>query len=425
MDEYELSAKYNIAETCCASVSVEHLLSLGSSSSGPTISALDLFSPSTPQTYGEIRGSTALKTNLANIYNEGAENPLLADNILINPGAIASNFLVLYALVGPGDHVICQHPTYQQLYSVPRSLGAEVSLWEMHEERDWQLDIDELKSLIQPNTKLIVIKYALSSFPPKEIEILTRLSNPNNPTGAVLPKSLLTTLITIASTHNPPITILSDEVYRPLFHSPSSHGFSPPPSILNAHSTYPHLIATGSLSKAYSLAGIRIGWLATRSRPLLELCAAARDYTNISVSIADQAVAAYALSPSCLPSLLDRNIKLAAGNLQILSSYVERWLALGWAQWTRPVAGTTAFVKFMREGKAVQAVEFCKRLQAETGVMVLPGDRGFGDQSDGGKRYEGYVRIGYVPERKVLEGGLKVCHAWMEREWESLPLVEA
>ena len=117
-------------------------------------------------------------------------------------------------------------------------------------------------------------------------------------------------------------------------------------------------------------------------------------------------------------------MKLAAGNLQILSSYVERWAAPGWAQWTRPVAATTAFVKFMRDGKPVQAAEFCKRLQAETGVMFLPGDRGFGNRGEGGKRYEGYVRIGYVPERKVLEEGLRVCDAWMEREWESLPLVE-
>jgi len=163
MDEYETSAKYNIAETCCASVSVEHLLSLPSASDGPAVTALDLFAPRTPQTYGEIRGSAALKTNLAKIYNENSDNPLSVDNILINPGAIASNFLVLYALVEPGDHVICQNPTYQQLHSVPRSLGAEVSLWEMHEEKDWQLDIEELKALIRPNTKLIVIKCAVST----------------------------------------------------------------------------------------------------------------------------------------------------------------------------------------------------------------------------------------------------------------------
>jgi len=159
MDEYETTAKYNIAETCCASVSVEQLLSLASSSGGPTPSPLDLFSPSTPQTYGEIRGTAALRGNLADIYNAESATPLSVDNILITPGAIAANFQALYSLVGPGDHVICQHPTYQQLYSVPRSLGADVSLWEMREENDWQLDINELTSLIRPNTKLIIIKY--------------------------------------------------------------------------------------------------------------------------------------------------------------------------------------------------------------------------------------------------------------------------
>jgi DNA-binding transcriptional MocR family regulator len=84
------------------------------------------------------------------------------ENILITPGAIQANFLLLYTLVGPGDHVICHYPTYQQLYSVPASMGAEVSLWKSKETDGWQLDLEELKSLIRPNTKLIIIKFVMS-----------------------------------------------------------------------------------------------------------------------------------------------------------------------------------------------------------------------------------------------------------------------
>lgn len=84
--------------------------------------------------------------------------PLPADNILITPGAIAANHLVFYALIGPGDHVICHYPTYQQLYEIPESLGAEVDLWKAKFENKWIPDLEELKKLLKPNTKMIVIK---------------------------------------------------------------------------------------------------------------------------------------------------------------------------------------------------------------------------------------------------------------------------
>ena len=85
--------------------------------------------------------------------------PLPEENILITPGAIAANHLLFYALVGPGDHVICHYPTYQQLYDSPLSLGAEVDLWRARPEANWIPDIVELEKMIKPNTKLIIIKY--------------------------------------------------------------------------------------------------------------------------------------------------------------------------------------------------------------------------------------------------------------------------
>lgn len=159
MDEYETKAKYNIAETCCASISVKELGEIAERGGEEVV---DL---STVLTYGEIRGSMKLRSNLARLYSSRVGNPLHTDNILIQPGAIASNYLVLYSLVGPGDHVICHYPTYQQLYSVPASLGAEVDLWKAKPENDWQPGVEELKSLIKPNTKLIIIKYAASVYP--------------------------------------------------------------------------------------------------------------------------------------------------------------------------------------------------------------------------------------------------------------------
>ena len=155
MDEHELTAKYNISESCCASISVDQLASL---SEKKDTQVVDL---SRKMLYGAIPGSDALRSNLARLYSTKVGTPLPKENILITPGAIAANQLVLYSLTGPGDHVICHHPTYQQLYSYPASLGAEVELWKARPEKDWVPDIEDLKKMVRPNTKLIIVKYAL------------------------------------------------------------------------------------------------------------------------------------------------------------------------------------------------------------------------------------------------------------------------
>ncbi|KAK0273351.1 hypothetical protein LTS00_015833 [Friedmanniomyces endolithicus] len=393
MDKYETTAKYNVAETCCASISVDELVSL---SENKDVKASDLIDLSAIQHYGEIRGSIPLRNNLSRLYSSKVGTPLPPDNILITPGAIAANFLVFYALLKPGDHVICHYPTYQQLYSVPASLGAEVDLWKSKPENKWLPDFEELEAMIKDNTKLIVLNP----------------SNPQNPTGQILPKPLLQKIIDLASSKN--IPILSDEVYRPLFHNITPMDPSFPPSILSMG--YKNTIATGSLSKAYSLAGLRVGWLASRNPDLIERCANARDYTTISVSQIDQQIAAFALSPETLHSLLGRNIQLAKANLELLERFVVKHDE--YCSWTRPVAGTTAFVKFEREGRAVDAKAFCEALQGKTGVMFLPGDVGFGAE------WKGYVRIGFVNRTDVVREGLEEVRKFMRREFDEVPLCE-
>lgn len=119
--------------------------------------------------YGSIRGSDALRKNLAAIYNNDSNNNnsatpvsgrglLKENNFLITNGAIGANFAVFYSLIGKGDHVICHHPTYQQLYSVPKSLGARVDLWRTSAEDGWELDLDQLKKMIRSETKMVVLK---------------------------------------------------------------------------------------------------------------------------------------------------------------------------------------------------------------------------------------------------------------------------
>jgi aspartate/methionine/tyrosine aminotransferase len=199
MDRYENTPGIqNIAETCAASVSIEELeaFSTDDNTTRPLSRSLKL-------TYGHIRGSPGFRENVAALLNNGTPlsttsprpPPLQADSVVITQGAIAANFLAFYTLVGPGDHVICVYPTYQQLYSVPQSLGAELDLWRLKPEDGYIPDVAELERLAKPNTKLIVI------------------NNPNNPTGATTPESVLAAIVEFAQARN--ITILSDEVYSP------------------------------------------------------------------------------------------------------------------------------------------------------------------------------------------------------------------
>ncbi|KAL6716548.1 hypothetical protein ACLMJK_006115 [Lecanora helva] len=388
MDKYETTAQNNIAETCVASLSLKDLQNLSENKDD------DIYLSSTKLTYGPIRGSERLRSNLANLYS--SKKPFQAENILISSGAIAANMTVFYGLIEKGDHVICHYPTYQQLYEIPRSLGAEVDYWRAQEGKKWQLDIEELRSLVRPNTKMII------------------LNNPHNPTGSIISKTTLDALIDVAEEHD--LIIHSDEVYRPLFHSISPGSPDFPPSIISL--PYAKTIAVGSLSKAYSLAGIRVGWIASRSSDIIEACAQARDYTTISVSQVDDQIAAFALSPSCIHALLHRNIQLAKRNLEALEKFVEshRWAC----EWIKPVAGTTAFIKFSIMGSEADDVAFCEALMDQTGVMLVPGSKCFGDGID----YKGYVRFGFCCETTVLEEGLEKLDKFMKTGYKKISLAE-
>ncbi|KAF2437100.1 PLP-dependent transferase [Tothia fuscella] len=384
MDTYQPKCKYDIAETCCASISVDQLKELSEDKE------TDILHPGKKLDYGEIRGSSELRNNLARLYSSKVGTPLPADNVIITPGAIAANHLVFYSLIGPGDHVICHYPTYQQLYATPESLGAEVDLWIAEFDKKWIPDIEDLKRLIKSNTKLIV------------------LNNPNNPTGAILPAPLLREIVALAKSKS--ITIMSDEVYRPIFTgiTPLTPDF--PPSILSLG--YANTITTGSLSKAYSLAGIRTGWIASRSPEIIETIADARHYTTISVSQLDQQVAAFALSQNTVHKLLFRNIELAKTNLEILEKFVIKHDDI--CEWVKPVAGTTCFVRFHREGKPIDSVTLCKRLAEEVSVGTVPGDYSFGAE------FKGFVRIGYVCETQQLKDGLEKVRVWLRKEFDDL-----
>jgi aspartate/methionine/tyrosine aminotransferase len=213
-------------------------------------------------TYGHIRGTPGLRSNIAALYGTpDSPSPVKPENVLVTPGAISANYLCLYTLAGPDDHVIVHYPTYQQLYAVPESVGASVSLWKTHPENNWLPDLAAFEAMLQPNTKLIV------------------LNNPQNPTGAILESGLLEKVVALAKERG--ILLMVDEVYRPLFHDSNATV----PSGLNLG--YEHVLVTGSLSKAYALAGLRVGWVASLDDKIIQQLAAARGWLSCQSELKD------------------------------------------------------------------------------------------------------------------------------------------
>ena len=157
MNEWETRCTHNLAETCVASITIQELLSLA----GLNESALSDLLPM-KLTYGDIEGSTRLRAAIAALYETQA-----IEDITVTHGTIAANMLVHKALVGPGDRVISVVPTYQQHYSIPASIGAQVTTLRLREEDHFLPDLDHLRELATGETKLIAF------------------TNPNNPTGTI------------------------------------------------------------------------------------------------------------------------------------------------------------------------------------------------------------------------------------------------
>lgn len=234
------------------------------------------------------------------------------------------------------------------------------------------------------------------------------INNPNNPTGAQIPTETLRNIVDFAKSRG--IIVFSDEVYRPIFHDFGVGGTSVPPSV--ASLGYEKTIVTGSMSKAYALAGIRIGWVASKDASILEAILSARDYTAISVSQLDDQVAQYALSERVFSRLLQRNLALTRENLALLKVFVESYPSI--CSWVQPNSGTMAFIRFTSGGQSTEPVDdvkFCLDVLSKTNVMLVPGSRCFGEDRD----FVGYVRIGYACSTPILAEALQRLGSYLEQ----------
>jgi aspartate/methionine/tyrosine aminotransferase len=352
MNEFETRCSHNLAETCVASLTVSELLEL----SGTSAETLQELLPM-KLTYGAIEGSERLRSAIARLYADRK-----ATDILIAHGAIGANALAYQALVGPGDHVISVVPTYQQHYSIPESLGAEVSRLPLDPRDAYLPNLDRLRALVSPKTRLIAC------------------TNPNNPTGALMDRSMLDAIAAIADQVG--AYVLCDEVYR----GTTQVGDALTPSIADV---YPRGIAIGSMSKAFSLAGLRLGWMCA-PKEVLKQAEVHRDYNTISVGMIDDFFAALAIENA--DAILSRSRRIVRTNLAVLDQWVASEPSISWV---RPAAGTTTLLHYDFD---VSSRDFCVRLLEDTGVMFTPGSA---------FELEGCVRIGYANSPAILAEGLE------------------
>lgn len=354
--KHEFTAPYLLTQSDCATMSIEDLLDLEPGSKERFLKE--------GLGYTEVQGNPALRMAIANLYTT-----MKPENIIVHAGAQEPIFNFMNVLLDQGDHVICQFPNYQSLFEIPEAIGCEVSKWLLEpDESGWTLDIKKLEQMIKPNTKLIA------------------LNSPNNPTGYTLTKAEIDQIVAIARKHD--IYVFCDEVYKGVELDGEKRPWFA--------DCYEKGISLGVMSKAYGLAGLRIGWLATKDEALNKKLIKMKHYTSICSSGPSEFLSTVALKHS--DEILERNLSVIKSNLKIAEEFFSRYPDL--FEFNSPCAGPVAFIKM---NISTPIAEFCDTLVKESGVLLLPSSiysyegqyfrMGFGraNFADSLKRFEEYL----------------------------------
>ncbi|AMV70027.1 aminotransferase [Pediococcus damnosus] len=360
LNENEKSAQFDISQSTISSLTLGELLKFDSQN--PTEQITKYLN--TKLNYGWIEGSPEFKQLVSELYLR-----VDSKNVLQTNGATGGNFLALFSLLNPGDQIISLYPSYQQLYDIPKSLGVKVDNWGLREDLNWQPDIEQLKQLISPKTKMIC------------------LNNAQNPTGSLLKKPLLKQVVALAREVG--AYILADEVYQPVDKVDQF------PSIADL---YEQGISVNSLSKTYSVPGLRIGWIATQSAKLADVFRKYRDYTMISGGVVNDTLACITLRNR--QAILARNKKLVKRNHEILRKWVDSQEKVDIIM---PEQVSTACIKLNIK---MDDETFCQKLLDDTGVLLVPGNR---------FDMPGHARVGYCTDTETLKNGLQRLNEFLKQ----------
>jgi aspartate/methionine/tyrosine aminotransferase len=323
--QHEFSAPYLLCASDCESMALGELMAL-EPGAAEQFNTLWLG-------YTESLGHPQLREAITTLYTQIAPS-----QVLVHAGAEEAIFNFMHVALQTGDQIVVHAPYYQSLGEVARSIGADVSEWQGDPTRSWALDLDTLRALLTPRTKVVV------------------LNVPHNPTGFLPDHAFAQELVALAEQHG--FTLFADEVYRGLELDPADR--LPCFADLSEQA-----VSLGVMSKTYGLAGLRIGWIATRNQPIFEAMAAFKDYTTICNSAPSEFLATLALRHA--DKIVERNLALIRDNLNRLDAVFGA--APDLIAWQRPRAGPIAFPALLRGS----VDSFCTDLLDRTGVLLLPG----------------------------------------------------
>jgi aspartate/methionine/tyrosine aminotransferase len=318
-----------------------------------------------PQYYPQTNGSEELRSRIAELY-PGAK----AENVLVTCGGSEANFVATWALLEAGDEVVFMMPNYMQIAGIARAFGATVKpLW-LREGLQWGIDIDELPRLIGPKTRLVAI------------------CNPSNPTGSVLKKEEREAIV--AAAEKVGAWILADEVYRGAeFDGPMTTSF---------WGGYERILCTAGLSKAFSLPGLRTGWVVGPPKTVEKLWGY-HDYTSIGPSMLTDRLASVALEPKRRAWILNRARETLLRNYPPLRA----WLDSHADSFTHvpPKAGAIAWAGLRRGENSLQMAE---QLREKKSVLLVAGEQ---------LGMESFVRLGFGGDAEHLQKALARVDEWL------------
>ena len=323
--KYEFSSRYLLSSSDCESLSLTELLAMADAEMVDAWEALKLG-------YTESWGHPTLREEIANIYRGIDQSDVLA--VVPEEGI----FLLMHALLGAGDHVVCTYPGYQSLYEIARSIGCQVSTWEPDEEQGWYFDIDVLAGKLRANTKLVVANF------------------PHNPTGFLPPTDDFTAMIELVRERG--AYLLSDEMYRYLEIEPGT-------TLPAACELYERAFSLFGLSKSFGLPGLRVGWLASQDNQVLARISQLKDYTTICASAPSELLAIIALRGR--EHILARQLERVRKNLSVLDAFFERFQDQ--LSWNRPKGGSICFPRML---SVEDTYAFSEQIVEEIGVLLAP-----------------------------------------------------
>lgn len=323
--QYEFNVKYLLSNSDCSGIAQSELLSWADDECRALWDNLVL-------AYTESAGLPLLRSEIASMY-EG----ISADQILVAVPEEAV-FIAMNCILEPGDHVICTYPGYQSLYEIAQSIGCEVTRWEPNEDDGWRFDPEFVQKSLRPNTKLIVANF------------------PHNPTGYLPTQSEYERLIDIARQNN--TYLFSDEMYRFLERTPSDR-------LSSAVEKYDNTISLFGMSKTFGLPGLRLGWVITKNKDILNAMASFKDYTTICPAAPSEILALIGLRAR--DRIVERHVSRIARNIATFNDFLAKHS--DWFSWVAPRAGTIAFVKTLF---SEPADAFAQRVVTDAGVMILP-----------------------------------------------------